>query len=101
MPLCQAAATARRSSVLRDEHRMSSKRRLLSVIDRLCRSEAPRDEIPCVIENHGHSLRLQVLSLLDPKSKSSAKRRLGQRPEQIVQITQMAARAMGCRSSEP
>ena len=65
VPLGQTAATTGRSSVLCDKYRVSAKRRLLSIVDRLCRSQATGNKIPGVVENDRHSLRLQVLSLFD------------------------------------
>lgn len=97
MPLCQTAAAAGCSCMLSDKYRVTAKRRLLAVIHRLSWSQTTGNKIPGVVENNRHSLRLQVLPLLDVKGEPSPECGLRECFEQIVQITQIFAGATGCR----
>src|SRR5919107_646658 len=51
VPLRETSSTARRGGVLRDEHRMSAKGRLLAVVERLSGCETPGDQVLGLDEN--------------------------------------------------
>jgi hypothetical protein len=52
-PFLQASATARRRRMLRDKHRMTSKRSLPSVVQWMSWSEPPIHNSTCVLEHDG------------------------------------------------
>jgi hypothetical protein len=63
VPFLDAAPTARRSRMLRDEHGMSAPWRLLAVFSRMGGPEALRDEITGMLENCRQSFLAQVFAL--------------------------------------
>lgn len=51
VPFLKTPATARAGSVLRDEGRMISHRRLAAIVDRVSVGQSCTDEIPCMCQN--------------------------------------------------
>src|SRR5687767_1238313 len=83
MPFLEAAPAAGRRRMLRNKDWMSAERRLLPVVHRLRRRQPSENEIAGMLENDGHSLRLEIRPLARPQRKTPSKSRLGQSAEDV------------------
>ena len=73
MPLRETTTTTSRRCVLRDEHRVPLKRRLLPIIPWRGGCQPLRNEIPGVSENGGKTFFVQIRLLLLAESETLAK----------------------------
>jgi len=97
MPLRQTPAAARGRSVLRDEHRVSSKWSLLAIVARRYGCEPLGDEVSRVDEHCHISLRGEVLAFFRPKREPTAEARPRQRGKEGIEISHEES-ARGARS---
>jgi hypothetical protein len=85
----QASAAARGRSVLRDEHRVTAKRRLLSIVPGLRRRESLRQQIAGVHQYGVEPLLFEIAPVRGTKAKAGAKCGTRQRRKNVVWVTQL------------
>ena len=96
MPLRQTPAAARGRSVLRDEHRVSSKWSLLAIVARRYGCEPLGDEVSRVIEHCRVSLGGEIHAFFRLKREAATEPRPGERGKERIEIAHESAR--GARS---
>jgi uncharacterized membrane protein len=86
VPLRETPTAARGGGVLRDEHRMTPKRRLLSIVPRLGGRQPLSDEVCRMREDGEQTLRFQVRVVFRPEPDLPPKWRAPQGCEEIVRV---------------
>jgi hypothetical protein len=89
VPLGEAAAAAGSGRVLSQEHRVATKRRLLSVVPWLRWCEALSDELRRMREDSVHPFGLEVAALAGAEPDPLAEGGTSERGEEIVQVSQL------------
>ena len=85
MPFRQTAAAAGRRRVLRNEHRMTAKGRLLAIVARRRWRESPRNQLLGLDEHPLQATRLQIASLGGAEVETPPKRRIGEGSKELVE----------------
>jgi len=71
--------------MLRDEHGVTAKGRLLPVVARRCRGESPSDQLFCFDENSLQATRCEIVSLRSAEVEPPTKGRIRESSEKLVE----------------
>lgn len=72
--------------MLRDEHRMSAKRRLLPIVRRSCRRQPLRYESGSMLQHNRPTFRREIIAFRWPEHEALAKPRSRKRREELIEI---------------